>query len=63
MLAQPYKHQKNKKLALKLGIQTYQILTNNEEVCISSLSSIPLAVAQGLLNNRNSCTYTKLHSS
>ena len=32
--------QKNKKLALKLGVQTYQILTNNDEVCISSLSSI-----------------------
>ena len=26
------------------GIQTYQILTNNEEVCIASLSSILLAV-------------------
>ena len=35
---------KNKKLALKLGIQTYQILTNNDEVCIPSVSSILLAV-------------------
>ena len=35
---------KNNKLALKLGIQTYQILTNDDEVCIPSLSSILLAV-------------------
>ena len=35
---------KDKKLALKLGIQTYQILTNVDEVCIPSLSSILLAV-------------------
>jgi hypothetical protein len=27
-------------LASKLGIQTYQILTNDDEVCIPSLSSI-----------------------
>ena len=40
----PYRHQKNKKLALKFGIQTYQILTNDDEVCIASLSSILLAV-------------------
>ena len=32
------------KLALKLGIQTYQIFTNDDEVCIPSLSSILLAV-------------------
>ena len=25
---------KNKKLALKFGIQTYQIVTNDDEVCI-----------------------------
>ena len=31
-------------MALKLGIQTYQILTNDDEVCIPSLSTIPLAV-------------------
>ena len=31
-------------MALKSGIQTYQILTNNDEVCISSQSSILLAV-------------------
>ena len=35
---------KNKKLALKLGIHTYQILTKNDEVCIPRLSSILLAV-------------------
>ena len=37
-----YKLQKNKKLALVLG--TYQILTNDDEVCITSLSTILLAV-------------------
>ena len=37
---------KNKKLALKLGVQTDQILTNNDEVCIPSLSSILLAVTK-----------------
>ena len=31
-------------MALKLGIQTYQVLTNDDEVCIPSLSSILLAV-------------------
>ena len=31
-------------MALKLGIQTYQILANDDEVCILSLSSIFLAV-------------------
>ena len=36
---------KNKKVALKLGIHTYQILTNDDEVCIPSLSSILIAVA------------------
>ena len=34
---------KEKKLALELGIQTYQIFTNDYEVCIPSLSSILLA--------------------
>ena len=38
---------KNKKLTLKLGIQTDQILTNNDEVCFPSLSSILLAVQDG----------------
>ena len=33
-------------MALKLGIQTYLILTNNDDVCISSLSSILLAVSR-----------------
>ena len=31
-------------MALELGIQTYQILTNDDEVCIPCLSSIILAV-------------------
>ena len=31
-------------MALNLGIQTYQILTIDDEVCIPSLSSILLAV-------------------
>ena len=39
----------NKKLALKLGIQTYQILTNDDEVCVLSLSSILLAAIVSLL--------------
>ena len=46
----PYKPQRNQKLAL--GIQTYQILTNDDEVCIPSLSGILLAVA-GRWNNTN----------
>ena len=33
---------KKKKLASKLGIQTYQNLTNDDEACISSLFSIIL---------------------
>ena len=41
----PYKCQKKtKKLALKLGKKTYQLLTNGDEVCIPSFSSILLAV-------------------
>ena len=35
---------KNKKLALKLGIQTYQIFIKDDEVFIPSLSTIFLAV-------------------
>ena len=35
---------KNRKLALNSGIQTNQILTNDDEVCIQRLSSILLAV-------------------
>ena len=34
----------NRKLALNSGIQTNQILTNDDEVCIQRLSSILLAV-------------------
>ena len=39
----PYKRQKNNKLALNSWTQTYQILRNNNEVCIPSLSSILIA--------------------
>ena len=35
---------RKKTFALKVGIQTYQILTNDDEVCIPSLSVILLAV-------------------
>ena len=35
---------KNKKWALNLGIQTYQIWTKGDEGCIPSLSSILIAV-------------------
>ena len=38
------KSKQNKKLALNSRIQTYQILTNDNEICIPSLSSILLAV-------------------
>ena len=44
-------------MALKLGIQTYQILTNDDEVCISSLSSILLAVIQNILIVMNSGSF------
>jgi hypothetical protein len=40
------------KLALKLGIETYQILTNDDEVCIPSLSSILLAVLIRFIKRR-----------
>ena len=48
-----FKSQKNEKLALKLGIQTYQILTNDDEVCIPSLSSIFLGVFYNHVHTRN----------
>ena len=35
---------KKRNLSLKLGIQTYQILTKVDDVCIPNLSSILLAV-------------------
>jgi hypothetical protein len=38
----------SKKLALNSGIQTYQILANEDEGCIPSLSSIHLAVSIGV---------------
>ena len=41
-----YKHQNNKKLALDSGIQTIQVLTNDDEVCIPRPSSILLAVLE-----------------
>ena len=39
-------------MALKLGIQTYQILKNDDEVCIPSLSSILLAVLTNVKKSR-----------
>ena len=42
---------KSKKLALNSGIQTYQILTNDDKVCISSLSSSILAVFKTYRSN------------
>ena len=36
--------EKKKEIGLKKGIQTYRILTNNDEVYIPSLSSILFAV-------------------
>ena len=41
--------QKDQKLALNSGIQTCQILTNDDEICIPSLSSILLAVVGVML--------------
>ena len=38
-------------MALILGIQTYQILTKDDEVCIPSLSSVLLAVNNVSLGN------------
>ena len=49
----PYKCQK-RKLDLKVRIQTYQILTNDDEVCIPSLSSILLAVPKPKGDSPNS---------
>ena len=40
----PLKRLKNKKFALNSGIQTNQILTNDDEVCIPSVSNTLLAV-------------------
>ena len=39
---------KNKILSLNSGIQTFQILTNDDKVCIPSLSCILLAVHTSL---------------
>ena len=35
---------KRQEIGFKIGKQTYQILTNDDEVCIPSLSSILMAV-------------------
>ena len=48
---------KNKKLALDSGIQTNQILTKDDEVCIPSLSSILLAVT-GFFSHFYAALYT-----
>ena len=46
---------KNKKLALNSGIETNQILTNDDEVCSPGLFCILLAVEE-LRNTRTLCT-------
>ena len=51
-------------MALNSGIQTNQILTNNDEVCIPRLSSILLAVlgllrSQGLENKSEDIKFPK----
>ena len=59
-------------MALNSGIQTYQILTNDDEVCIPSLSSILLAVLNCLysesdvemdsrMESRITCTSQMVH--
>ena len=40
-------------MALNSGIQTYQNLTNDDEVCIPSRSSILLAVLKNDFENQN----------
>ena len=44
---------KNRKLALNSGIQTNQILTIDDKVCIPRLSSILLAVFQSKLSDKS----------
>ena len=54
---------KYKELALNSGIQTCQILTNDDEVCIPSLSSILIAVRDETIGNflpQNECMHLKL---
>ena len=53
-------------MTLNSGIQTYQILTNDDEVCIPSLSSILLAVRKiylkyfgSLASLASRCRFTK----
>ena len=59
----PYKRQKYKKLALISQIQAYQILTDDDEVCFPSLSSIFLAVPSQLkliyVSMKTDCFFTK----
>ena len=50
-------------MALKLGIQTYQILANDDEVCISNLSSTLLAVLSADVSLKISWKYPKIVSS
>ena len=46
-------------MALKLGIQTYQILTNDYEVCIPSLSSILLALRRSWIQENLVETFSR----
>ena len=46
-------------MALKTEIQTYQILTNDDEVCIPSLSSILLAVSK-TQSSQNASVHTRV---
>ena len=46
-------------MALKLGIQTYQLWTNDDEVCIPSLSSILIAVQWNRYSNVSSIIMSK----
>ena len=47
---------KNKKLALNSGIQTNQILTNDDEVCTPRLSSVLLAVETHIIATSHKVT-------
>ena len=47
------------KLALNSGIQTSQILTTNDEVCIPSLSSILLDLSKTFNKVEKSCYASK----
>ena len=49
-------------MALKFGIQTYQILKNDDDVCILSLSSILLAVKQSNATSEGKSLHCDLSS-